>query len=939
MPEKPATRPLLERAWRSMPGDMMIALRLALARLHEQAPADAASLFAEITARYDLADAWLGLAASELQAGQIEQAAHALQNCLSRHVASDTAWQLTQVVAQRAGRVGWCGIDAGGWLRADGRADIRIDGVECKARWAAGKTRIPPGDRLEVTRNGEPLLGSPIDLAAIRAVEGFVEVVDGGLSGWAWHPADPDRDPVITIIGDRAMTITPTALWDQGGIVRPLARPRQFTVAADALPPGPVRVIGADGCDLLGSPLDPSLEQRAASQRDGAWAPVWADIVGRPATVPAVIRPVDVVVPVYGARGRDPAQTLVCLDSVIATLPQNARLVVVDDCSPDPALVAALQLLAKRRQIRLIRQPANRGYPAAVNAGMQAAGRRDVVLLNSDTLVPPGWLEALAQAARSAPGIGTACPLSNEATILSYPTPGADNPMPDRAGTKANAALAARANGVTLVDIPVAVGFCMFIRRECLDQVGLFREDLFAQGYGEESDFCMRARHHGWRHVAVTGMFVAHQGGATFGLAQSHLKRRNAKVLARLHPGYDAMIAAWIARDPLAPARRQMDALRWRAGRQASAVVLVTHAGGGGVDRLLDLRIAALQDAGMRAIVLRPHRDGVVVDGGANATPNLYYAIPAGLDALARLLRPDRPAHVEFHHMLGHNPALLGLPALLRVPHEIYVHDYAWFCPRIALVQEHAYCGEPALDGCEACVADFGSHTEEPISVTKLVERSAKLLATSRRVAVPAADVASRLVRHFPALRVQVTPWEDDGAIPEPPMPRTIRRICLIGGIGVEKGYEVLLACLRDVAKRNLPLEFTLVGHTRDDDRLLGAGPINMTGRYDPDEVEMLIRAQGADIALLPSIWPETWCFTLGHAWRAGLRAVVFDLGAPAERVRNTGWGWVLPLGLPAAALNDWMLRLDTVRMTPPFPSRNGRTQIQASSRQRNAVI
>ena len=73
--------------------------------------------------------------------------------------------------------------------------------------------------------------------------------------------------------------------------------------------------------------------------------------------------------------------------------------------------------------------------------------------------------------------------------------------------------------------------------------------------------------------------------------------------------------------------------------------------------------------------------------------------------------------------------------------------------------------------------------------------------------------------------------------------------------------------------------------------------------------MEALIRAQGADLVLMPSVWPETWCFTLGQAWRAGLRAVVFDLGAPAERVRRTGWGHVLPLGLAPAALNDWLLR------------------------------
>ena len=59
----------------------------------------------------------------------------------------------------------------------------------------------------------------------------------------------------------------------------------------------------------------------------------------------------------------------------------------------------------------------------------------------------------------------------------------------------------------------------MYLRRDCLDAVGVFRDDLFAQGYGEENDFCLRARHLGWRHVAAPGVFVAHRGAQSFGPA------------------------------------------------------------------------------------------------------------------------------------------------------------------------------------------------------------------------------------------------------------------------------------------------------------------------------------------------------------------------------------------------------------------------------------
>lgn len=172
--------------------------------------------------------------------------------------------------------------------------------------------------------------------------------------------------------------------------------------------------------------------------------------------------------------------------------------------------------------------------------------------------------------------------------------------------------------------------------------------------------------------------------------------------------------------------------------------------------------------------------------------------------------------------------------------------------------------------------------------------------------------------RHFPGLASVVVALEDDAAsvaagralVPWAAPPGARRRVAVIGGIGAEKGFDVVLAAARDAALRNLALEFVLVGHSTDDRRLLDTGRVAVTGGYREGEGEMLVRAQLPHLAWLPSIWPETWCFTLGVAWRAGLRVAVFDIGAQAERVRATGHGWVLPLGLPAAAINNALLAM-----------------------------
>jgi glycosyltransferase involved in cell wall biosynthesis len=157
-----------------------------------------------------------------------------------------------------------------------------------------------------------------------------------------------------------------------------------------------------------------------------------------------------------------------------------------------------------------------------------------------------------------------------------------------------------------------------------------------------------------------------------------------------------------------------------------------------------------------------------------------------------------------------------------------------------------------------------------------------------------------------------VVPPEDDAEI-GPARPRLRRaggpwRICAIGGIGIEKGYDVLLACARDAAARALPLEFVVVGHTTDDARLMATGRVFVTGFYKAGEAVPLICAQEADLAFLPSIVPETWCFTLTEAWQAGLDVVAFDVGAQAERIKERGAGSLIPLWLSSNAVNDALL-------------------------------
>ncbi len=959
-----AARRLLDRLGRIGGADPTLALAAATLRLGIGDPAAGPAL-AAIARRHDVREAWFGLAASALRAGDAAAAAAALAAGLARNAFDPTPElaAFADAIAAAAAAPGWCGLSGTGGLSLQlagagaERAELLLGGRPLRLRPEAGadgadaaaplRYRLPDSwvtaGSLAVRLGERDLLGSPVRLAALLRVEGFVAARDGGLEGWAWSPGDPESPTRLTVaaVEDPRRRLGVIAEEPAAGIEHavPLARPRRFAVPAERLArfSGLVRVFGRDGRNLYGSPLDPGLERRSAVAATRAVSVLFPAAARPPPapplapmpSVPARLlgphpaggarpRPVDVVVPVY--RGLE--ETIACLDSVRAGLPDWARLVVVDDCSPDTELVAALDALAAHGAITLLRLPANRGFPGACNEGMRHDPGRDVVLLNSDTLCPPGWLHRLREIAYSARDIGTATPLSNDATILSYPETDRPNPVPDLPATIARDTLAAEANGGRAVEVPTGVGFCMYVKRDCLDDTGALREDVFAQGYGEENDLCLRARHLGWRHVAAPGVFVAHVGGTSFGGAKSHLIARNVGVLNQLHPGYDALIQEWLGRDPMAEPRRRLDMLRWREDRNGRrSVLLITHGRGGGVPKRIAARASALRAEGLRPIVLWPvanrieGADCVLGDGPEGGTPNLRFAIPAELDLLAEFLRADRPVAAEVHHLIGHDHAILGLCERLGIRYDAVIHDYFWFCPRITLLgAERRYCGEPGVAHCQSCLADNGTNSEEEITVADLLARSARELGAARRIITPSRDVAARIRRHFPATSPEAVDWENDPAPARPPrLARPVggrRRVAVVGAISVEKGFEVLLACARDASARDLALEFALVGYSCDDPRLLATGRVHITGAYQEHEAEALIAAQEAHLGLLPAVWPETWCYTLSQAWGAGLDVAVFDIGAPAERIRRAGRGWILPFGIAPHALNNALLTL-----------------------------
>ncbi|WP_158930399.1 glycosyltransferase [Acidisphaera sp. S103] len=626
----------------------------------------------------------------------------------------------------------------------------------------------------------------------------------------------------------------------------------------------------------------------------------------KPAPLPRNVV-VDVVIPVY----RGLAETRRCIASVLAdTGKPLGRIIVVDDRSPEPELSAWLRELAGAHRIHLVRNPRNVGFVASVNRGMRESGTHDVVLLNSDTEVPAGWLGRLAARAYAEPRIASVSPFSNNATICGYP---ATEGGPIAFGqTLTDIDETCRTiNAGRWVDVPTTVGFCMYIRRAALDQVGDFDADRFTLGYGEENDFCLRASALGWHHRLACDTFVYHQGSVSFGDRANKLAQRAIKLILERHPTYLADIARHVDLGSVDPFRFAVTAALFRQS-ELPVILMVAHELGGGVRRHIDSLVTRFRDQA-RFLLLRATDRGAALSVLSLPHHPTLALSKERLDDLAVLLRSMNVSRVHIHHLLGMDMDIRTLIRRLDVPFDVTVHDYYAICPQINLLpwRHSLYCGEPDIAGCNACIAHRGSNRAREI-VTWRAERAWQFKEAAR-VFCPSLDVLSRLQRHgladnailAPHEAVQAGPWKLRNV---PPGDGKLK-IAVIGTLVNHKGARTV-ASVAEMADPET-MEIYLIGHTDGPFSERAAELMTITGKYDDADLPDLIETIAPHLIWFPAVWPETFSYTLSAAIDAGIPIAATRIGAHTERLAGRPFTWLADIATPPLG---WLDLFDEIR-------------------------
>jgi len=513
-------------------------------------------------------------------------------------------------------------------------------------------------------------------------------------------------------------------------------------------------------------------------------------------------------------------------------------------------------------------------------------------LLHNEIALHGPWLDRLRRCAYGVDEAGTVTPFSNHAAFCSYPRFCEDNSLDEENELLELDQLFSQLNAERWVEIPTAVGFCWYLKRSCIERVGFFNTNQFAEPDTQAIDFCLRAAKLGFKHLLCGDTLVYHQGDSVFNPANQPPPRQIMQPLRDQHPHFEQQLELHVAKDPARIVRRRVDLARLLESAKPRLLFISHNMGGGTEKHIQDL--TRLLQAQFEILILRPDKnDRVALEWSRHGEEfELFFKMPADCDELIKLLQVLTIARFHFHHLIGHHSLIAQLPAKLGIPYDFTLHDYYAICPQFNLTMpDGRYCGEPDINGCNACLQQRPAPWQLDIVAWRSLFQ--QLLHGAERVFGPSLDVINRVRRYVPDANFIHLPHPELSSI----------KVLVLGKIDPHKGGYQLEACATDADKRGLPLWFRVLGsaaYERLPRGMMGGAvshlPLSFSGPYEEQNLASLIAWEQPDIIYFPAQWPETYSYTLSAAMNSGRPILAPRLGAFEERL----------VDYPSAHLIDW---------------------------------
>lgn len=606
------------------------------------------------------------------------------------------------------------------------------------------------------------------------------------------------------------------------------------------------------------------------------------------------MKKIDIIIPLF--NGYDFFAK--CIESVLKyNDPNKLNIVIIDDASTEEELADFLSSLLERKipNLTILKNDKNYGFVKSVNRGMSLNKTNDVILLNTDTVVTEGWWENMIKACYAKDNVATVTPLSNNATLTSVPIPFAKNELLPGLTAEDYNKIVQSTGKPKYYEIPTANGFCMYISRQALNDVGLFDYDKFGAGYGEETDFCLRARKRGYINIVADNVYIEHLGSASFSITSRNEKVKNAmKIIKREYPDYSREIFDFGYNNPLKQLCKKVEVLQkiWKYQNKKKLLLYKhyepTTAGTG----VYVYDIANSKSGEWIYIVMYPtpthfHKIEIITDEEiVSFTVSSNESIEKIIDMLG----------IDLLHVNYLTDYIKKSISKVRIPKIISVHEYSFIAPN------NPFIVIPGIQGKDRFAKNLVDYFKKVDSAQqqKILQRLIEIYNQFDKVLF----LSQYMLEQIKTISPEETKTFDEKTVILPPQLTHFDKISNRNG---KKSIAYLAPCvehkgiidfLEICSDPRIRQKYKLlaIGNVKQIPRpllkrpnlliLFGIG-VKKTGGYKKGELREIFEDNNVEIVIIPSVFAETYSYTLSEANMLVDKVLVNNVGALAWRAKH----------------------------------------------------
>jgi GT2 family glycosyltransferase/glycosyltransferase involved in cell wall biosynthesis len=615
----------------------------------------------------------------------------------------------------------------------------------------------------------------------------------------------------------------------------------------------------------------------------------------------------DIIIPIYNAY--DCLEE--CIDSVINNTDLvNNNLILIDDASTDERVWDLLKTYKKKYpEFKVIQNEKNLGFVGTTNKVMKLL-KNDVLLLNSDTIVTPRWLEKIKECAYSQEMVATGTPLSNNATLSSVPNIFEENELPNGISLEEMNDIVEKCSYNDYPEIPTAHGFCMYIKRSVLEEVGYFDEKSFGKGYGEENDFCFRCFDYGYRHLLCDNTYIYHKESQSFSNTKFQLRKSAVKVLDKRYPKYQERLRDWCANRPIKYIGQNIAFELGKNQQKGNILFLIhdwkdvkTNLGGTTLhayDLIKELRhkynfhVLAPEDNVYKLYSYWTDSESEIKFAKSINFKEYGFYNEDYAKRLDQIVSDYSIDIVHIHHMIGHYFDIVNVIKKHNLYSLLSLHDLYSVCPVInKMYKREVYCGNPSVEKCGECLKFCTGMRNNMIEVWHQIWGN--LFNSVNDVICPSDAAKNEILMTYKNSELSVIEHgvnikkEKSELLLED---NEVVNIAFIGVIVKHKGSEIFEYLIKRARLKNVKIH--LFGVT--DLPVKEYKYFINHGVYKRSSLCKKLKKNNIKLICLFSMTPESYSYTLTESIACGIPVLGVDIGAIGDRVKRDNLGWLIDL-------------------------------------------